>query len=80
MGNVTAVEIGEIKKDIAYHGDVLNTTARLQSGCNQYNRDFLASEYLVEKVGIDEGMKSEYLGKVLLKGKTEMIGIVIGLS
>ena len=75
MGNVTAVEIGEIKKDIAYHGDVLNTAARIQSVCNQYNSDFLASEILIEKVGIDEGMTSEYLGKVLLKGKTEKIGI-----
>jgi adenylate cyclase len=76
MGNVTAVEIGEIKKDIAYHGDVLNTTARIQSVCNEYNSDFLASEYLIEKVGVDDGIKCEHLGLVLLKGKTEKIGLV----
>ena len=76
MGKVTAVEIGEIKKDIAYHGDVLNTTARIQSVCNEYSSDFLASEYLVEMVGIDKEVKYKYLGMVLLKGKTEQIGIV----
>ena len=76
MGTVTAVEIGEIKKDIAYHGDVLNTTARIQSVCNEYSSDFLASEYLVEMVGIDKEVKYKYLGMVLLKGKTEQIGIV----
>lgn len=76
MGKVTAVEIGEIKKDIAYHGDVLNTTARIQSVCNQYNSEFLASEYLIEKIGVDDGIKCEYLGTVLLKGKTEKIGLV----
>jgi adenylate cyclase len=76
MGKVTAVEIGEIKKDIAYHGDTLNTTARIQSVCNDYQKDFLVSEHLVEKIGLDEGMKKEHLGMVLLKGKSEEVGIV----
>ena len=76
MGKVTAVEIGEIKKDIAYHGDTLNTSARIQSVCNEYNKDFLVSEYLIEKIGIDQSMKFESLGMVLLKGKTKEVGIV----
>jgi adenylate cyclase len=76
MGKVTAVEIGEIKKDIAYHGDTLNTCARIQGVCNEYNRDFIASEYLAEKIGTDQSIKIEPLGMVLLKGKTEKVGIV----
>jgi adenylate cyclase len=76
MGQVTVVEIGEIKKDIAYHGDTLNTTARIQSVCNEYNRDFLASDHLIRKIGAIESVKYEELGMVLLKGKTEKIGIV----
>jgi adenylate cyclase len=76
MGKVTAVEIGEIKKDIAYHGDTLNTAARIQSVCNQYNKDFLVSEYLIEKIGMDQSMKFESLGGVMLRGKTEKVGIV----
>lgn len=76
MGKVTAVEIGEIKKDIAYHGDTLNTAARIQHVCNEYNKDFLVSEYLMEKIGIDQRMKTETLGMILLRGKTEKVGIV----
>lgn len=76
MGKVTAVEIGEIKKDIAYHGDTMNTSARIQSVCNEYNSNFLASEYLVTQIGPDQSMTTKTLGMILLKGKTEEIGIV----
>jgi len=75
-GQVTAVEIGEIKRDIAYHGDTLNTAARIQSVCNQYNKEFLVSEHLLKKVGINQHMKTEPLGMILLRGKSEEVGIV----
>ena len=38
-GSVMAGEVGVIKKDIIYSGDVLNTTARIQEQCNQYSVD-----------------------------------------
>lgn len=75
-GKVTVVEIGEIKRDIAYHGDTLNTAARIQSVCNEYKKDFLVSEHLFEKFGVDPRMKIEPLGKILLRGKTERVGVV----
>ncbi|HEY0652644.1 MAG TPA: adenylate/guanylate cyclase domain-containing protein [Chryseosolibacter sp.] len=76
MGKVTAVEIGEVKKDIAYHGDTLNTAARIQSVCNQFQKDFLASEHLINKVAAQSSLKTEHLGSVLLRGKAERVGIV----
>jgi adenylate cyclase len=76
MGKVTAVEIGEIKKDIAYHGDTLNTTARIQSVCNEHGCDLLTSEYLVEKIGPHHEFTYKYFGSILLKGKLEEIRIV----
>lgn len=76
LGKVTAVEIGEIKKDIAYHGDTLNTAARIQGVCNEYGRDLIVSEHVLEKIGTDYRMKTEALGMILLRGKTEKIGIV----
>jgi adenylate cyclase len=75
MGKVTAVEIGEVKRDIAYHGDTLNTTARIQSVCNEHNKTFLASEYLLEKIGLHHGLKTESLGMIQLRGKTTSVGI-----
>src|SRR4030095_9113636 len=53
LGEVTAVEIGEIKRDIAYHGDTLNTAARIRSVCNDFDKKLLASESLLEKIGVN---------------------------
>ncbi|MEP6583757.1 MAG: adenylate/guanylate cyclase domain-containing protein [Ginsengibacter sp.] len=75
MGKVTAVEIGEIKRDIAYHGDTLNTAARIQSVCNDYDKKLLISEYLLEKIDSNIHLTAEALGMIQLKGKTKKIGI-----
>jgi len=75
-GTVTVVEIGDVKRNIAYHGDTLNTAARIQGVCNEFKKDFLVSAYLFEKVGLHPGMKAEVLGMILLKGKTAKVGLV----
>lgn len=75
-GKVSAVEIGDIKRDIAYHGDTLNIAARIQSVCNEYNRSFLISEYLLNQIELNEGIKTEPLGAILLRGKTIEIKIL----
>ena len=69
-GTVTTVEIGEYKRDIAYHGDTLNTASRIQSVCNEYNKSFLVSKSLFDLVGPHPNMETEDLGEILLKGKT----------
>ena len=43
VGEVTTGEIGVIKKDIIFTGDVLNTTARIQGLCNAFKVDLLFS-------------------------------------
>ncbi|HTE28001.1 adenylate/guanylate cyclase domain-containing protein [Flavitalea sp.] len=80
-GQVTAVEIGEVKREIAYHGDTLNVASRIQSVCNEFNKSFLSSEFLFGKIQsnqdfLDGSFSAEALGKILLKGKTEKVGIV----
>ena len=75
LGKVSAVEIGEIKRDIAYHGDTLNTAARIQSVCNLFNRNFLVSNYLLDRIGKHPNMRTESLGMILLRGKATEIGI-----
>ncbi|MNJ99022.1 Adenylate and Guanylate cyclase catalytic domain protein [compost metagenome] len=76
MGKVTAVEIGDIKRDIAYHGDTLNTAARIQSVCNEHNKNFLVSEYLLESLEPNHNIKTETIGMILLKGKSTKVGIL----
>ncbi len=75
MGKVTAVEVGDIKRDIAYHGDTLNTAARIQSICNNYDKKFLSSVYVLNNVKVNNLFKIESIGAVILKGKTEAVEI-----
>ncbi len=74
-GTVAAVEIGEFKRDIAYHGDTLNTASRIQGVCNEYNKSFLASQVLLDKLGAHPSIRIKDLGKIMLKGKTTAVGI-----
>jgi len=70
-GRVTTGEIGTIKKEIVFTGDVLNTTARIQGLCNHYQVDILVSGELVEK--LDRGFQIKSLGKNELRGRDEKI-------
>jgi adenylate cyclase len=49
IGEVTAGEIGIIKKDIIYTDNIINTTARIQAECNNYDSKTLISESLKNK-------------------------------
>lgn len=74
-GPVTAGEIGIIKKDITYSGDVLNTTARILAKCKEYQRNLLISGDLISKLEQYKAISFERMGSVLLRGKSESIDI-----
>ncbi|MDB4285704.1 adenylate/guanylate cyclase domain-containing protein [bacterium] len=75
FGTVMAAEVGVIKKEIAYHGDVLNTTARIQGECNTYNQSLLASEDIINDMDINAPFTKEFVGEPVLKGKENRIKI-----
>ena len=68
-GLVITGEMGDIKKDIVYHGDTINTAARIQAECNKYNQKILASKDLIDKLDIDGKYKKESMGNIRLRGK-----------
>lgn len=68
-GYVMAGEIGVVKRDIVFSGDVLNTTARIQSKCNELSVDLLLSELLVNRLKNYINIQPTLLGKISLKGK-----------
>nr|WP_321236662.1 adenylate/guanylate cyclase domain-containing protein [uncultured Psychroserpens sp.] len=74
-GDIMVAEVGTIKKEIAYHGDVINTTARIQSECNKYNENVLISNRLLEDIDLKSIYTSNAIGDVQLKGKQEIITI-----
>ena len=74
-GTVMAGEVGVIKKDIIYSGDVLNTTARIQGQCNQYGVDVLISKETFNLISGTEGYKLIPLGNIELRGKKRKIAL-----
>ncbi|MBC6994098.1 adenylate/guanylate cyclase domain-containing protein [Neolewinella lacunae] len=77
FGYVIAGEIGVIKRDITYSGDVLNTTARIQGMCNELKSNFLISRPLFEMGGLNaQDYKFEQKGDILLKGKAESMELI----
>jgi adenylate cyclase len=76
LGKVTVVEIGEIKRDIAYHGDTINTAARIQSMCNEYKKKLLVSDLFCEMSKLSTQFKTQAHGNIMLKGKTIPVGIL----
>lgn len=71
VGEVTTGEIGALKKEIIFTGDVLNTTARIQGLCNKYELDILVSEDLINELQLGSELQITSLGVADLKGKEE---------
>ncbi|MGB5982998.1 MAG: adenylate/guanylate cyclase domain-containing protein [Nonlabens sp.] len=77
LGEVTAGEIGVIKRDITYSGDILNTAARIQGLCNELESKFLISDDLFRfSTGISDEYSINVLGTIPLRGKTENLQLI----
>ncbi len=72
-GKVTTGEIGVIKKDIIFTGDVLNSTARIQGLCNSYGVELIISAELLKKLDLETRYQISSLGENELKGRDEKL-------
>ena len=71
-GYATVGEIGVIKKDLTYTGDVLNTTSRIMSKCSELNEDLLFSEDIYRCMQ-QESMEAKFVSETTLRGKSNSI-------
>ncbi len=67
--------VGESKRELAFHGDAINTAARIQSACKKFDEACLVSKNVVNELAHREEFKAQVIGKVELKGKKENIEI-----
>ena len=74
-GEVTTGEVGTFKKDIIFTGDVLNTTSRIESQCNEFDKKLLVSEGLISLIPLDGDFRVEELGNIDLRGKRQPVKI-----
>lgn len=72
-GKVMVTWVGEIKKEIVYIGDVLNTTSRIQEDCKRLNKEFLVSGELVSKIENLNGYKASFLEETVPRGKEKTV-------
>ena len=74
-GKVTATEVGDIKRDIAFHGDPLNTAARLLKLCSEHGRPILISGRIQEALSTERRLSTDPLGEMLLRGKQDPVSV-----
>ena len=75
-GIVTVGEVGIMKRDIVYSGDVLNTASRIQETCNEYNAELLVSEDVIHLLPEYNSYQIKNIGELALKGKTKKVKVV----
>ena len=74
-GKVIVTSVGKQKKELAYHGDVLNTTSRIEGKCNELREKLLISADLLNHVNLEDDFLLEKKGEIKLKGKAEKLSL-----
>ncbi len=75
MGTVTVTEIGDIKREIAYHGDVLNTASRIQHLCKENHEKMMISEKLATHLQVSKLFTKKLVGEINLRGKKSVTNL-----
>jgi len=74
LGEVTTGEIGALKKEIFFTGDVLNTTSRMQNLCTSHQTDLIISQEILDRLeNAKHAHQFEPLMDQQLKGKSKTI-------
>jgi adenylate cyclase len=68
-GPVTTGEVGSVKRERIYSGDVVNTAARIQNSCNELGVDNLLSQELLEVLHLPAVYRTREMGSIALRGK-----------
>lgn len=75
-GTVTTGEVGLVKKETIFSGDVVNTAARIQNSCNAHGVDLLISKDLLDLLSLPEWHYTwREIGEIALKGKRREVSL-----
>ncbi len=73
VGEVIAGEVGEQRRAIVYHGDVMNTASRLEQATREQGCRFIASAEAVDSLESIEEFQLKDLGELALRGRKARI-------
>ena len=68
-GDVVTTWVGEARKDLAFHGDTLNTAARVESACKELDAQCLVSEFVRGAIELPRYLEARSVGEVALRGR-----------
>ncbi len=76
-GSVVVGELGVVKREIVYSGDILNTTARILEQCKRHEQKLIISQDVLDKTinGIEKEFRLRPLGNLMLRGKKRAISL-----
>ena len=74
-GPVIAGEVGGSRRAIVYHGDVMNTTSRIEHATRDLERQFLVSGDALERLADLDGIALDDLGLQRLRGRAEAVRV-----
>jgi len=74
-GPITVTWVGDIKKEIIYIGDVVNTTARIQELCKNSDHEFLISEDVISALEDLKDFEKLFVEEFIPRGKEKKVKI-----
>lgn len=72
-GRVIVTSVGKQKREIVYHGDVLNTAARIEKTCNELQEKLLISGDMLHYITPGKEYIVEEKGEIELRGKANKL-------
>jgi adenylate cyclase len=75
-GPIVTAEIGVFHHKITYFGDVVNTTARIETLCKSLKQPHLISQDLFARLTLPEGVEAEPQGAHAVKGRDEPLSVL----
>jgi adenylate cyclase len=68
-GTVTAGELGDLRQQIVFVGDILNTAARLEEYAKRARLDLVVSDALLKRMALPPSLAAAPCGDLALRGK-----------
>ena len=72
-GTVTAGELGDLRQQIVFVGDILNTAARLEEYAKRSGLDLVVSDALLRRLTLPPGLDAAQCGELALRGKESRV-------
>ena len=73
LGEVITGEVGQVRRAIVFHGDVMNTTGRLEQATRELGCFFIASAQALASLDPPPDIRTRDLGALTLRGRVEPI-------